>query len=903
MNYQGLNDAQVAESRCLHGENVLTPVKRDPLWKQFLRGFKDPLIVILLVALSLSVGIAIYEAYIDADHSFKPFFEPVGIFVAIFLATGLSFWFEMKANKEFAILNQVNDEEPVQVWRNGAVTQIPRKDVVVGDIVVVNTGDEIPADGRLLEAASMSVDESTLTGEPSCMKTTDESHFDPEATYRSDTLMRGTKVMEGHGVYEVTAVGDNTENGKVFKESQIDNSVKTPLNEQLDRLGRMVSISSYVIAAIIVVGRMVMYFTHHAQFDWLDFIQYALQTLMIAVTLVVVAVPEGLPMAVTLSLAYSMRRMLRTNNLVRKMHACETMGATTVICTDKTGTLTQNRMQVYKADFYGLPSDPGDSALSGGIVEEGIAANSTAQLDFSDPAKPQVLGNPTEGALLLWLRDNGVDYARVKKGLTVLDELPFTTERKYMATVVESAVIKDADGRAARVAYVKGAPEIVLGMCRSLPEGVTREDIDARLLGYQNQAMRTLGFAYQVLGEGEDVIVDNAFIGKNLTFLGITAISDPVRSDVPEAVREVLDAGVKVKIVTGDTPAIAREIGCQIGLWTAADSDANIVTGADIAAMSDDELERRVADIKIIARARPMDKKRLVEALQRNNEVVAVTGDGTNDAPALKAAHVGLSMGDGTSVAKEASDITIIDNSFSSIGRAVMWGRSLYRNLQRFIMFQLTVNVCACLIVLAGAFMGMESPLTVTQMLWVNLIMDTFAAMALASLPPSEDVMRDKPRSRKSFIITPAMWRRIVGMGVGFFIILFAVLSFFQHAVAAGPGAESIISLVKSGLGGFHELTAYELSLFFTFFVFLQFWNMFNARAFGTGRSALHLKECSGFLTIAFVILVGQFVIVTCGYGFFNVVPLRWSDWLIIISGTSIVFWAGELFRVMHRRH
>ena len=903
MNYQGLNDAQVAESRCLHGENVLTPVKRDPLWKQFLRGFKDPLIVILLVALSLSVGIAIYEAYIDADHSFKPFFEPVGIFVAIFLATGLSFWFGMKANKEFAILNQVNDEEPVQVWRNGAVTQIPRKDVVVGDIVVVNTGDEIPADGRLLEAASMSVDESTLTGEPSCMKTTDESHFDPEATYRSDTLMRGTKVMEGHGVYEVTAVGDNTENGKVFKESQIDNSVKTPLNEQLDRLGRMVSISSYVIAAIIVVGRMVMYFTHHAQFDWLDFIQYALQTLMIAVTLVVVAVPEGLPMAVTLSLAYSMRRMLRTNNLVRKMHACETMGATTVICTDKTGTLTQNRMQVYKADFYGLPSDAGDSALSGGIVEEGIAANSTAQLDFSDPAKPQVLGNPTEGALLLWLRDNGVDYARVKKGLTVLDELPFTTERKYMATVVESAVIKDADGRAARVAYVKGAPEIVLGMCRSLPEGVTREDIDARLLGYQNQAMRTLGFAYQVLGEGEDVIVDNAFIGKNLTFLGITAISDPVRSDVPEAVREVLDAGVKVKIVTGDTPAIAREIGRQIGLWTAADSDANIVTGADIAAMSDDELERRVADIKIIARARPMDKKRLVEALQRNNEVVAVTGDGTNDAPALKAAHVGLSMGDGTSVAKEASDITIIDNSFSSIGRAVMWGRSLYRNLQRFIMFQLTVNVCACLIVLAGAFMGMESPLTVTQMLWVNLIMDTFAAMALASLPPSEDVMRDKPRSRKSFIITPAMWRRIVGMGVGFFIILFAVLSFFQHAVAAGPDAESIISLVKSGLGGFHELTAYELSLFFTFFVFLQFWNMFNARAFGTGRSALHLKECSGFLTIAFVILVGQFVIVTCGYGFFNVVPLRWSDWLIIISGTSIVFWAGELFRVMHRRH
>lgn len=902
MNYKGLNDVQVAESWRLHGENVLTPVKRDPLWKQFLRGFKDPLIVILLVALALSVGIAIYEAYIDADHSFKPFFEPVGIFAAIFLATGLSFWFEMKANKEFAILNQVNDEEPVQVWRNGAVTQIPRKEIVVGDIVVVNTGDEIPADGVLLEATSLNVDESSLTGEPSCMKTTDSSQFDPEATYHSDALLRGTKVMEGHGVFEVMAVGDKTENGKVFKESQIDNSVKTPLNEQLDRLGKLVSISSYIIAAIIVLGRMVMYFTHNAQFEWIDFIQYTLQTLMIAVTLVVVAVPEGLPMAVTLSLAYSMRRMLRTNNLVRKMHACETMGATTVICTDKTGTLTQNQMQVYKTNFYGLPTEEiGQDTLSRTIIE-GVAANSTAQLDLSDAGKPKVLGNPTEGALLLWLRSKGIDYAEIKKHITTVDELPFTTERKYMATVVESDVIKSSEGKNVNVAYVKGAPEIVLSMCRNLPDGVTKQEIEDQLLCYQNQAMRTLAFAYQTLAEGEDVIEDNKFIGDNLTFLGIVAISDPVREDVPMAVREVLDAGVKVKIVTGDTPAIAREIGRQIGLWTDKDTEENITTGAEIAAMSDEELERRVGGIKIIARARPMDKKRLVEALQRNNEVVAVTGDGTNDAPALKAAHVGLSMGDGTSVAKEASDITIIDNSFSSIGRAVMWGRSLYRNLQRFIMFQLTVNVCACLIVLAGAFMGMESPLTVTQMLWVNLIMDTFAAMALASLPPSGDVMSDKPRSRTAFIITPAMWRRIVGVGFGFFIVLFMALSFLQHAVASGNNAESIVSLISSGIGGFHELTAYELSLFFTFFVFLQFWNMFNARAFGTGRSALHLKGCNGFLTIALVILIGQFIIVTVGYGFFNVVPLRWSDWLLIIASTSFVLWGGELFRVVTRR-
>lgn len=900
MKYQGLNNEQVAQSRNLHGENVLTPVKRDPLWKQFLNGFKDPLIVILLVALALSIGIAIYESYMDADHSFKPFFEPVGIFAAIFLATGLSFWFEMKANKEFAILNQVNDEEPVQVWRNGVITEVPRKEIVVGDIVVINTGDDIPADGTLLEAVSMSVDESSLTGEPSCMKTTDTDLFDPEATYRSDALMRGTKVMEGHGVFEVTAVGDRTENGKVFKESQIDNSVKTPLNEQLDRLGKLVSVSSYVIAGIIVAGRMVMYFSHVGEFEWIGFIQYFLQTMMIAVTLVVVAVPEGLPMAVTLSLAYSMRRMLRTNNLVRKMHACETMGATTVICTDKTGTLTQNQMQVYETDFYNLPG--GDVAASplGQTIVEGIAANSTAQLDLSNPDKPKVLGNPTEGALLLWLRSQGVDYAAVKGKISVVDELPFTTERKYMATVVESDVTRAKDGKRAVVAYVKGAPEIVLGMCRNLPQGVTKEEIEAQLLGYQNQAMRTLAFAYEVLSPGEDVIEENRYTGDNLTFLGIVAISDPVRADVPAAVREVLDAGVKVKIVTGDTPAIAREIGRQIGLWTDEDTDENIITGSEIAAMSDDELERRVGKLKIIARARPMDKKRLVEALQRNNEVVAVTGDGTNDAPALKAAHVGLSMGDGTSVAKEASDITIVDNSFSSIGRAVMWGRSLYRNLQRFIMFQLTVNVCACLIVLAGAFMGMESPLTVTQMLWVNLIMDTFAAMALASLPPSEDVMRDKPRPRKAFIITPAMWRNIAGVGLLFFLIMFVALSFLQH-VSVPAGCESILSLFRSGIGGFHELTAYELSLFFTFFVFLQFWNMFNARAFGTGRSALHLKGCNGFLTIAMVILVGQFIIVTCGYGFFNVVPLRWNDWLLLIGSTSFVLWTGEFFRMFRK--
>ncbi|MBD5182238.1 MAG: calcium-translocating P-type ATPase, PMCA-type, partial [Bacteroidales bacterium] len=667
--YKGLTDAEVEVSSQKHGVNILTPAQKDPLWKRFLEKFGDPLIIILLIAGVLSVGISCYE-YWGLGQGAGVFFEPIGIFIAILLATGLAFVFELKADKEFALLNQVNDDEPVQVIRNSNAMQVPKKDVVVGDIVILNTGEEVPADGELLEAVSLNIDESTLTGEPMCHKTTDPDQFDPDATFPSNHAMRGTKVMEGHGVMRVLAVGDHTENGKVFEAAQIDDSVKTPLNEQLDGLGDLITKISYAFAAAIIIGRLVIYFLNVADFQWVEFLAYFLQTLMVAVTLVVVAVPEGLPMAVTLSLAYSMRRMLKTNNLVRKMHACETMGATTVICTDKTGTLTQNQMQVYKTNFFGNPSDE--------VLYEGIAVNSTAQLDLSGE-KPQVLGNPTEGALLLWLKERGADYASLRAGAERVEELPFTTERKYMATVVKSATGK-------KILYVKGAPEIVFAMCRNTA-GVTKAEIDAQLLEYQNQAMRTLGFAYQEINDGDKTIGDNKVEATNLTFLGIVAISDPVRADVPEAVREVLDAGIKVKIVTGDTPGTAKEIGRQIGLWNdAVDTDRNIITGVEFAELSDQQLKERVGDFKIIARARPMDKKRLVEALQANNEVVAVTGDGTNDAPALKSAHVGLSMGDGTSVAKEASDITIVDNSFSSIGRAVMWGRSLYQNIQRFIL-------------------------------------------------------------------------------------------------------------------------------------------------------------------------------------------------------------------------
>lgn len=882
--YKGLGPAEVEESRRRHGLNILTPVAKESLLHKFLMKFTDPLIIILMVAGVLSIGISCYEYFVlHSDSGLSVFFEPVGIFMAIILATGLSFFFEVKADKEFDLLNQVSDDEPVQVIREGNVTEIPRKDVVVGDIVLLNTGAEIPADGILLEATSLNVDESTLTGEPMAHKTTDPEHFDKESTFASNAVMRGTNVMEGHGVMEVQAVGDATESGKVFEAARIDNNVKTPLLEQLEGLGKLIAKMSYIVAALVIAGRLAMYFLSHTGFDFMSFATDFLQSIMIAVALIVVAVPEGLPMAVTLSLAYSMRRMLKTNNLVRKLHACETMGATTVICTDKTGTLTRNQMRVQNLETFGEPANE--------TIAQAIALNSTAQLDFKD-STPKVVGNPTEGALLLWLNAQGVDYKAIRDAAKVESELPFTTENKYMATVARLA-----NGK--RMLYVKGAPEIVFTMCASSP-GLDKDRLNTMLYGYQTQAMRTLGFACQELKDGEEPISDGKLKAGGLAFLGITAISDPVRDDVPDAVGQVLDAGISVKIVTGDTAPTAKEIGRQIGLWnTETDTERNITTGADIAAMSDKELAERARDFKIIARARPMDKKRLVEALQSKGEVVAVTGDGTNDAPALKAAQVGLSMGDGTSVAKEASDITIIDNSFTSIGRAVMWGRSLYQNIQRFILFQMTVNVVACIVVLCGAFMGTESPLTVTQMLWVNLIMDTFAAMALASLPPSQAVMKEKPRKRSAFIINKAMWQFIIGAGILFVGILLALLYYFQHTYI-----ESMTDMFSVALTAKHELTPKELTIFFTIFVFLQFWNLFNARAFHTSRSAFHFKGASGFLTITSVIVAGQLLIVQVGGAFFSVTSLSPMDWLLIFVGTSPVIIFGELLRlVLHHRN
>ena len=900
LEYSGLSEAEVLKSREKYGENVLTPPARTPMWKLFLEKFSDPIIRILLVALFLSIAVAVYHV-VTGEEGISALFEPAGIALAILLATVVGFLFEMSAARKFDILNQVNDDLPVKVVRGGHILEIPKREVVVGDIVMLNAGDEIPADGILLNAVSVQVNESSLTGEPMANKTTVEADFDKEATYPSNAVMNGSTMLGGYGVMQVTQVGDSTEYGKVYTGSQIENNTQTPLDKQLNTLASFITKASYVIAAIIFIARTVIYLTDHPVLDWLSFGSYLLSTAMIAVTVIVVAVPEGLPMSVTLSLAMSMKRMLANNNLVRKMHACETMGAATVICTDKTGTLTQNQMRVSKADFD-YAADTNIKA----VIDEGIAANSTAHLDEGANGV-KVLGNPTEGALLLWLADRGVDYAELRRNARVVEQLTFSTERKYMATVVDSPLLGH------RVIYVKGAPEYVMNFCSQMvtaqglvPMEDNRPAVEEKLLQYQNQAMRTLGFAYALVGPDEPYFLAGHLAPHiRLSFLGVTAIADPVRKEVPAAVRDCLNAGIQVKIVTGDTPATAREIARQISLWTPEDGDRNIITGPEFANLNDKTLLERIPDLKVIARARPMDKERLVKLLQSQDEVVAVTGDGTNDAPALNAAQVGLSMGDGTSVAKEASDITIIDNSFGSITKAVLWGRSLYRNIQKFILFQMTINVAACLIVLIGAFLGTESPLTVTQMLWVNLIMDTFAALALASLPPDERVMRDKPRHLNDNIVTRAMAKGIIGTGIAFVLLLFGLLQYFKH-VDVTSIAQFDLSLFFSNFFNFspvHEgLSRYELTLFFSVFVFLQFWNMFNARAFGDVRSAFsRLSTCKGFLWVTLIILAGQILIVSIGGSLFSVTPLKPMDWVYIFIATSIVLWIGEIYRLIRR--
>ena len=864
----GLTDEQVKQSRELHGKNVLTPPQRTSLWKLYLDKYRDPIIQILLVAAFVSLILAFIE---------KNFMETIGIFVAVFLATTVGFYFERDAAKKFNLLTALSEEQPVKVRRNGKVMEIPRHDVVVGDVVLVEVGDEVPADGELIVCNDLQINESTLTGEPVTEKSLEGGG---DGAYPRNVILRSTMVMNGRGEFVVTAVGDATEIGKVAKKSTEQTSVETPLHMQLDKLAKMIS----KVGSVVSVAAFFIFLIHDILTnpawggkDYFYMAEIVLKYFMMAVTLIVMAVPEGLPMAITLSLALNMRRMLKSNNLVRKLHACETMGAVTVICTDKTGTLTQNKMQV-----SALELKQGDEAL----LDTAIALNSTAELNDGKP-----IGNPTESALLLWLDAQGKDYEELRKQVNVLKQLPFSTERKMMATLAE------VDGET--YLFVKGAPEIVMKKCiiedRMLRQ--TAEELDE----WQHKAMRTLAFAYKKIeasimrtsrtSTAEVVALLDA---NDLQLQAIAAIADPIRPDVPAAVQECRHAGIEVKVVTGDTAATAMEIGKQIGVFEdepeniGADGsmtslDQQMITGEQWEALSDEEAYERAKDIRVMSRARPTDKQRLVAMLQKRGEVVAVTGDGTNDAPALHYAHVGLSLGSGTSVAKEASDMTLLDDSFKSIANAVMWGRSLYRNLQRFLFFQLVVNVAALLLVLGGSVIGTEMPLTVTQILWVNLIMDTFAALALASLPPSHEVMKDKPRKASDFIINKSIGFGILFCGIVFFLVMFALLVYCE----------------RRGKGG---VDVHELTMFFTTFVMIQFWNLFNAKALMSHHTAFrHFLKDKGMILVLVLVLVGQWIIVTFGGEMFRTTPLSLHEWLLIIGSTSVVLWVGELWRAFKR--
>ena len=864
----GLTDEQVKQSREQHGKNVLTPPQRTSLWKLYLDKYRDPIIQILLVAAFVSLILAFIE---------KNFMETIGIFVAVFLATTVGFYFERDAAKKFNLLTALSEEQPVKVRRNGKVMEIPRHDVVVGDVVLVEVGDEVPADGELIVCNDLQMNESTLTGEPVTEKSLEGGG---DGAYPRNVILRSTMVMNGRGEFVVTAVGDATEIGKVAKKSTEQTSVETPLHMQLDKLAKMIS----KVGSVVSVAAFFIFLIHDILTnpawggkDYFYMAEIVLKYFMMAVTLIVMAVPEGLPMAITLSLALNMRRMLKSNNLVRKLHACETMGAVTVICTDKTGTLTQNKMQV-----SALELKQGDEAL----LDTAIALNSTAELNDGKP-----IGNPTESALLLWLDAQGKDYEELRKQVNVLKQLPFSTERKMMATLAE------VDGET--YLFVKGAPEIVMKKCiiEDRMQKQTAEELDE----WQHKAMRTLAFAYKKVetsimrtsrtSTAEVVALLDA---NDLQLQAIAAIADPIRPDVPAAVQECRHAGIEVKVVTGDTAATAMEIGKQIGVFEdepeniGADGsmtslDQQMITGEQWEALSDEEAYERAKDIRVMSRARPTDKQRLVAMLQKRGEVVAVTGDGTNDAPALHYAHVGLSLGSGTSVAKEASDMTLLDDSFKSIANAVMWGRSLYRNLQRFLFFQLVVNVAALLLVLGGSVIGTEMPLTVTQILWVNLIMDTFAALALASLPPSHEVMKDKPRKASDFIINKSIGFGILFCGIVFFLVMFALLVYCE----------------RRGKGG---VDVHELTMFFTTFVMIQFWNLFNAKALMSHHTAFrHFLKDKGMILVLVLVLVGQWIIVTFGGEMFRTTPLSLHEWLLIIGSTSVVLWVGELWRAFKR--
>lgn len=942
--FVGLSASQVVESRRIHGENVLTPPPRDPWWKLFFEKFRDPIIRILSVAAAIAIIIGIFDGH---------YLEGVGIVLAIFLATFMSFINEYRAGKEFDILNRVNDDMLVKVIRDGNVTSIPKRDVVVGDIVIVDRGDEIPSDGVLLETVSLSVNESSLTGEPLTRKHCDISSDNGTHTYPINRVYKSTVVVEGHGIFETTAVGDKTEIGVTAREAAASFDDPTPLTIQLHKLSDFISSTAFILAisifvilafidifkaelgldanqrfvfgtiVVTIVAMLAKFWLPSLSFlvgsiglkwnipnpfnkykgssllisaslgvfvllasfaiglfwgidffdvrDWfsLKILSVLLNYFMVSMTLIVVAVPEGLAMSVTLSLAYSMRKMTAANNLVRRMQATETMGAATVICTDKTGTLTQNQMAVLEWHFVDGTRINTDS-FDAKIIGYSMAVNSTAHLDFNGK-EIKMVGNPTDAALLLWLNGQGVDYRAIRDNFEVEFQRPFSSELKYMLT------FGYAQDSGKKLLLVKGAPEIVLAMSvvDEKITGLSKSIVEE----YQKKSLRAIAFAYREFLSG-DFNEDN--IPADLKFIGFVGIADPVRPDVADAVKSCQAAGIDVKMVTGDNIVTASAIGRQVNILPDG-ANKQVISGPEFEALPDKLAAEQVGNLKIMYRARPADKLKLVRLLQEKGDVVAVTGDGTNDAPSLNRANVGFAMGSGTQVAKEASDIILLDDSFASIVNAVRWGRTLYYNIQKFLFFQLTINLLALAVVLAGPFTGITLPLTVSQMLWVNLIMDTFAALALATEPPHSAIMDYPPRRKAEFIIT-----RSIGKGIAFtagflFVVLMALLQFMR---ADG------------------NIDSYELTLFFNVFVMFQFWNLFNARVFGQDISAFRgLSKNKSFIFIAFLIVIGQVAIVQFGGTFFRTVPLSLRDWVLVVIFSSIILWAAEFIKFIHRKN
>jgi len=830
---QGLSSAQIQEMQNRFGKNELTPPPRLPLWKLYLKNFEDPIIRILLVAVIISALVAALEG--------SGLLDTIGIALAVILATTIAFLTEYKSNREFDALNAMCDDTGIKVIRDGQARTIRMRDVVVGDIILLEAGDAVPADGILVHEAHFEADESAFTGEN-----------EPVRKNSEDTLLKGTWVTAGRGTMIATAVGDATRMGEIAASITRGERPETPLQVKLRVLAGQISRFGYAMAGLIVISLLAKGIVTGLPTDPLELVRFLLDIAIFAVIIIVVSVPEGLPVSVTVSLALTMRKMTRAYSLVRRMIACETIGSVTTICTDKTGTLTRNLMEVVASSILTpeyenkTPDDPA------GWVTLNAGVNSTAELE---PREGELItvGNSTEGALLRWLSRAGIDYHQIRRAYFPISQALFDSRRKEMRTVIS------IEGR--YYLLVKGAPEVVAASCSSAPDLTPVKNLAGR-------AMRTLAFAHAETGSPEDST-------PTLIWDGYVGIRDEIRSDVPSAVATCRSAGISIAMVTGDSPETAAAIAKETGILT----NGTVITGPEFRDLSPEKQQALAPQIEVMARSAPHDKLLLVKALQANGEVVAVTGDGTNDAPALRSADVGLAMGiAGTEVAREASDIILLDDSFPTIERAVWWGRALFENIQRFLMFQLTINISAAFLSFIAPLLGYPAPFSVIQLLWINIIMDSLAALALCSESPHPALMEKKPIPRTSSVLTPYMIRAILCTAFVYIIV---------------------------GIGGiifglpYMNSPAEQATAFFTGFVLAQVWNGINCRGIN-GIMPSFIRGNPAFFVIMGSIILIQFLIVQFGGAVFGTVPLSVFQWIVLLLGTLPVLLIWPALRWNH---